>query len=474
MLMHRTKIYLKNIINKIILMALDFFLLIVFFFAAYSIRGVMHQAGMLSIPNPPIQHFYSYWYLLLIHIVFLYIFKIYLVRFSFWQEFKSIIQGISVGTVFVFFILALLKISQDVSRFDIIAIGIFAILILPLSKIFIKYILYKCGIWEANSLIIADPDEEFDLFYEGLKKNWYVGYSPQYVIRSDDIKDCSLSEYLIPERLESIIIDNNIILPILYKIDKDSFYDVFIKLDIFFDKLKMIPDLHSLFVNNISIENDGYNLIINFNNNLLKFHNSVVQYIFNRIMSIIIFLLLIPLFIIISIMIKIDSKGPVFYRARRIGHRDKDIYVYKFRTMFDGADMELEDLLDSDPEIKSEYENCYKIRRDPRITRCGRFLRKRSLDELPQIFNVLMGEMNLVGPRPIVRDEVEKYGEAFPELIRVKPGITGLWQISGRNDLHYEKRVELDLFYIKNWSLWMDMMILAKTSFVAVKGDGAY
>ena len=131
-------------------------------------------------------------------------------------------------------------------------------------------------------------------------------------------------------------------------------------------------------------------------------------------------------------------------------------------------------MLNSSAELRTEFHKNFKLKDDPRITRAGDFLRKTSLDELPQILNVLKGEMNLIGPRPIVRDEVEKYGEAFYELIKVKPGISGLWQISGRNDLDYEERIQLDLFYIKNWSLWMDIMIMFKTLSVVLRRKGAY
>jgi undecaprenyl-phosphate galactose phosphotransferase len=185
-------------------------------------------------------------------------------------------------------------------------------------------------------------------------------------------------------------------------------------------------------------------------------------------------ILISPLLLIIAILIKSDSKGPVIYRAGRIGYKEKDIYVYKFRTMFGDADEKLEELLSASVELRKEFEDNFKLKDDPRVTRVGRFLRKTSLDELPQIFNVLKGQMNLIGPRPIVREEVIKYGEAFYELIKVKPGMSGLWQISGRNDVDYERRVQLDLFYIKNWSLWMDITILLRTFIVVMQGRGAY
>ena len=473
MLAYNIKKYIKTFINIFVLMLADFLILVLSFFIAYYIRGILYNRGLLSIANIPIENFYTYWYLLLIHIFFLFIFNIYSMRFSYWEEMKEIIKSIVIGTVFVFFILALLKISEQISRFIIIFIGVLSILIIPYVKIFIKYLLHRTGIWQVDTLIIAREDSEFDAYCNALHKNWYVGYRPGYIIKTDE--DAGLiNSKLIRENLRDIIIENNIVLPILYKLDKEVFYDIFIRLDVVFDNIKLVPDMHSLFVNNISVEENGKNLLINFNNNLLKLNNRVIQYLFNKIVSILLALLLVPVFVIIGILIRIDSRGPILYQARRIGYKDKDFYIYKFRTMINDADKKLDELLNSSSRIQEEFEDSYKIKNDPRVTRIGRFLRKTSLDELPQIFNVLKGEMNLVGPRPIVRDETKKYGEAFYELIKLKPGITGLWQISGRNDLEYEERVQLDLFYIKNWSLWMDIMILFKTISVVLKGKGAY
>ncbi|MDY6935784.1 MAG: undecaprenyl-phosphate galactose phosphotransferase WbaP [Spirochaetota bacterium] len=474
MIRHRAKIYTKSIIGKLILLAGDLSILILSFFIAYNLRGIVYDMGLLSIPNVPIVYFYQYWYLFLIHLFFLYIFKIYNIRFSIWNEAREILKAITIATVFVFFILALLKISEQVSRFIIIFISIISIICIPALKSFLKFVLYRLGLWQADALIISNQNEGVDPYCQNLRDNWYIGYRPAYVITPYLIGNTSLIEYLTNERLQSIIKEYNIVLPILYKIDKDDFYKVFIKLDIFFDEIKLLPDMHSLFVNNITIEDGGRNFLLNINNNLLRFHNRLIQYVFNKIFSIIIFILVFPLLIFIGIAILIDSRGPMLYKAKRIGYKGRDFYIYKFRTMYKDADRNLDELLNSNHDLKKEFEESFKIKDDPRITSIGRILRKTSLDELPQLLNVLKGEMNLVGPRPIVSKERNKYNDAFYELIKVKPGITGLWQISGRNNVDYNKRIQLDLFFIKNWSLWMDVTILVKTFFVVIRGEGAY
>jgi Undecaprenyl-phosphate galactose phosphotransferase WbaP len=179
-------------------------------------------------------------------------------------------------------------------------------------------------------------------------------------------------------------------------------------------------------------------------------------------------------FVIIMILIKLDSRGPVFYRQARIGRFGRKFHVYKFRTMVQNADQILQTYLENSPELKAEWLATHKLKQDPRVTRIGSILRKLSLDELPQLWNIVIGDMSLVGPRPIVDAEVEKYGKCFDLYIKVRPGLTGLWQVSGRNDTTYERRVELDEFYVLNRSLRLDLQILWKTVFVVLKKDGAY
>ncbi len=170
-----------------------------------------------------------------------------------------------------------------------------------------------------------------------------------------------------------------------------------------------------------------------------------------------------PLWLFLTILVKISSRGPVFYRAKRLGRYGREIEILKFRTMYVDADIQLENLLAEHPELAKEWQNNFKLHRDPRITPIGRFLRRTSLDELPQFWNVLKGEMAIIGPRPIVNKERKYYGANYRVFSRMKPGITGLWQVSGRSDTGYPLRVKLDLYYIKNWSVWMDYFIFLKT-----------
>jgi len=175
------------------------------------------------------------------------------------------------------------------------------------------------------------------------------------------------------------------------------------------------------------------------------------------------FVLLSPFFLLVPVLIKLTSRGPVFYRQTRLGKKGRPIRVWKFRSMYADADDRLKAILESDPVRRAEWEANFKLADDPRVTPLGKFLRKTSIDEFPQLFNVFAGDMALVGPRPIVEGEVPFYGSAYETFASVKPGITGLWQASGRSDTDYARRVALDVHYVLNWSPWMDIWILFRT-----------
>jgi Undecaprenyl-phosphate galactose phosphotransferase WbaP len=183
---------------------------------------------------------------------------------------------------------------------------------------------------------------------------------------------------------------------------------------------------------------------------------------------------LLPLFLVIIAVVKFSSPGPVFFSHRRIRKHGAFFTMWKFRTMCVDSAQVLEDCLAQSPSARVEWLQAHKLRNDPRVTRVGLILRHLSLDELPQLWNVLEGTMSLVGPRPIVAAEVEKYGEYFADYCKVKPGLTGLWQVSGRSQVTYEERVQLDRMYVRDWSLSGDLKILLKTTFSVVNQDGAY
>jgi len=235
-------------------------------------------------------------------------------------------------------------------------------------------------------------------------------------------------------------------------------------------KISKLPLINSEFFN--SINHKGMALYVK--NRLLQKTERNIKMIFDKTLSFILFFLFLPILLLLYAIVYISSNGHPIYKQRRIGKDGITFNIYKFRTMKIDADMMLEEMLDSNPELKLEWEREFKLKNDPRITKVGKFLRRTSLDELPQIYNVFQGKMSLVGPRPIIEDEIEKYDEYFDYFKAVKPGITGLWQVSGRNDISYEERVRLDVWYVRNWSMELDVMILVKTAAIIFMRKGSY
>ena len=235
-----------------------------------------------------------------------------------------------------------------------------------------------------------------------------------------------------------------------------------------------VPDIYA--INNIWMSVRDFGGILGFatSNRLNMFWNLWIKRIMDTCIVLIGSILISPILLLIALLIKISSPGPVLYKHERIGQHGKRFKAYKFRSMVLDADERLKELLAKDKDAREEWEQNQKLKNDPRITAIGKFIRKTSLDEIPQFINVLKGEMSLIGPRPIVDDEVKKYGADFQRVFSIKPGLTGLWQVSGRSDVNYSYRISLDTYYLQSWSIWLDIWIICKTFGVLIKGRGAY
>ncbi|MEG3833523.1 MULTISPECIES: sugar transferase [unclassified Microcoleus] len=197
---------------------------------------------------------------------------------------------------------------------------------------------------------------------------------------------------------------------------------------------------------------------------------------FDILFSLSVLILFAPVYLLLAFLIALSSPGPIFYVQERVGKNRKRFYCLKFRTMVENADDILLEIMENSPHLRQEFEDNFKLKQDPRITWIGRFLRMTSLDEFPQFWNVLKGDMSVVGPRPLVEEELPRYGNHINKILTIRPGITGLWQVSGRNDIPYPRRVQIDLYYANDKNLWMDMWIVFKTIGVVIfpKNNGAY
>ncbi len=374
---------------------------------------------------------------------------IYTKRFDFWHESRLIAKSIILAFFLTMAYLAMTKTIDELSRLAVTFSFLFMLILIPVFKYFTKHLLFRIGAWKQPAYIYdKDPFLIKEVF-----SNPYLGY-----IQADQKKARSLvinSKNMTPQSLTSAI-DTAM---------NEKKEVVFIPLLNDFDLSR--STIHQLF--------NTHTNLITLSNNLNKPSVQLLNFFFNYALAFLLLPFLLPLLIIIATFIKIESPGSIFFIHHRIGKGGKVIPTLKFRSMYTDAQERLEELLKQSADIRHEWETNFKLKNDPRITKVGAFLRKTSLDELPQIFNVLKGDMNFVGPRPVVQEELDKYyKEDAKYYLMVKPGITGLWQVSGRSDTDYEFRVKTDKWYVNNWSLWLDIVILFKTIKVVLRSEGAY
>ncbi|MGC2398956.1 MAG: undecaprenyl-phosphate galactose phosphotransferase WbaP [Acidobacteriaceae bacterium] len=258
------------------------------------------------------------------------------------------------------------------------------------------------------------------------------------------------------------------------ELSQSAFTDVIERGGEVFPSLLLIPNTDFIWRDGTHTRDLMGTLGIHVRNNLLDRRSRITKRAIDLVSGTLLMILLLPLLVMISFLVVVDSGFPVFYRQERLGRGGRGFKLWKFRTMARDSKAILESYLQSEPHLMKEWTENQKLRRDPRITRVGKVLRKSSLDELPQLWNVIKGEMSLVGPRPIVHAEVIKYRESYALYSRITPGLTGLWQVSGRSSTTYAERVAWDTYYVRNWSMWMDIYLLARTVGVVLTGDGAF
>lgn len=375
--------------------------------------------------------------------------KIYSYRFDFWEETKLLLKALSLSFMIILAFLVLSRIETLFSRAFIIMYFILLALLFPFYKRFCKRILYSFIRLRKKVKIIGNQEQR-TLLKKEFRQNWYLGleYSEHnytaVFITTKNMPITELDKHLNHYMKETKDI---YVLPYAEKIN--------------FSKANML-EYFNIRTSVIHIENE-----------LLKPHNLLIKDVFEKICIIIIFPFFLVLHGLIAFIIKKDSKGAVLFKQQRLGKNNQPFECLKYRTMYEDGESLLRDYLVNNPEEVAYYEQYHKYKKDPRITNIGNFLRRTSFDELPQIINILQGNMSLVGPRPYMVEEREKLGSHIDIILLVKPGITGLWQVSGRNSLTFKNRIELDMWYIQNWSLWTDFVILVKTIKVVLMKKGA-
>ena len=342
-------------------------------------------------------------------------------------------------------------------------------------------VLRRLGVWQ-NRVIIIGAGKTAEQFIHAFYGNYYiVGFI-------EDRKDKPLLKQY-PwlggfDDIERVLQANPVHEVIIAApgLPRDRLVGIFYRVQPYVRKTSLIPDLFGIPIANVKTERslDDHLLVLKTTNSLQRRTNRCLKRAFDLVAGSIIAVCIAPILVATAIAIKLDSPGPVFYNAERIGknlrRQDMPTFTcYKFRSMYVDADEILRDYLAAHPEAAAEWREFQKLRGDdPRVTRVGRFIRKYSIDELPQIFNVLRGNMSLVGPRPYLPREREKIGDYYHVICMTTPGITGLWQVSGRNDIAFDGRLQLDAWYVRNWSLWQDITLLVRTIGVVLGQKGAY
>ncbi|MDC9603969.1 undecaprenyl-phosphate galactose phosphotransferase WbaP [Xenorhabdus griffiniae] len=401
----------------------------------------------------------------------------YTYRKPFWSELKEtllMLIGLAVAD------LAIVAISKwNFSRHQWAIFWLTIMFILPFCRWLTKLLLIKFKYWNMPTIIIGSGNNARDA-YLAICSERLLGFGVMGFVAPDN--NCAISPektlpffHLTPEQLLGKFHQHKIFIALEY--EQNQLQDKWLRYLSAHNirNVSVIPTLRGvpLYGTDMSHFFSHELLMLRVKNKLAKRSSSILKRSFDIIVSSLLLILLSPLFFFIGWKVSRDGASP-FYGHERIGQGGHKFKCLKFRSMVINSKEVLENLLKTDKNAMEEWKKDFKLKNDPRITPIGNFLRKTSLDELPQLINVLKGEMSLVGPRPIVEEELERYGDDKSYYLMAKPGMTGLWQVSGRNDVNYETRVYLDSWYVKNWALWNDIAILFKTVNVVLKRDGAY
>lgn len=416
----------------------------------------------------------------LLYLLFLNIEQLYNRRMQFWQVIEKIFQASLYAVVAIVIVLYIGQIAASTSRMFIFLLWLFSFIYLTVFRYLTKKFLEKVQLLQIPVLIIG-AGKTAELLVKGIINDAGMGYKIIGLLEDNCVRNGILKRFPVLGKfsdVEAVILKRGVqhVFIAAPGLEQEKLTRLIYKVQPLVKNMGIIPNLVGIPMGGIEVESFFYEklMLLRLKNNLARSWNRYLKTIFDFALTLVGTVAISPILIFIAIWIYKDSPGPVIFKHTRIGKNGKKFPCYKFRSMCIDAKEKLAELLENDPVSKAEWERDFKLKNDPRITKSGAFLRKTSLDELPQIFNVLKGEMSLVGPRPVIKEELERYGEYVDDYLMVKPGITGMWQVSGRSDIDYTERVLLDSWYVRNWSVWIDIVMLVKTFKVVLLRKGAY
>lgn len=406
-------------------------------------------------------------------------------RRQLWQEFGDIAGIAAVALLFDLALLYLLKV--EFSRLWVLTSWALVVPAIPLVRRLVKHVALELGGWLQPTVILGTGPNALEIAAAYDARNNHLGYQVQAFLDPAP-GACERSQEVAGRRIPVVPLEPGARelpgwlgqphLVVALELDEMLGREALIEsLAFHHGDIDVISPLKGLPINNTRVSHFFSRdiLSLRIHNNLARPFPQLVKRAFDLVAASALLLFVAPLIAVVAFRIKLVDGGAVIFAHTRVGRHGRLFRCYKFRTMVANSAEVLAELLANDPGARAEWEKDRKLKEDPRITPIGRFLRKTSLDELPQLLNIIKGEMSLVGPRPVVPDELELYGDAQLYYLQARPGLTGLWQISGRNDLDYERRVALDTWYVRNWTLWYDVLILFRTLLIVPqKANGAY
>lgn len=397
-----------------------------------------------------------------------------------WKRLQGLVRSCLYATLLLASINYFISGGREFPRSLLVISAVLAAVALFAVRHTVKRILVNMGLWQAPVLVVG-AGRTAELVDQVFEQDPNLGYRIIGLLEDHPAERRLTRKYPVLGRFdeaEAVIRRSQAELVVLAApgLPRTQLIDLFYRIQHEARNVAIIPNLFGLPVGNLEVESffDQKMVLMRTRNNMASRLNRFYKWSLDMVGALFGLMVFLPLYLVLTVLIFLDSPGPILFSHRRVGQNGREFPCYKFRTMVPNSHAELQKYLQKHPEALLEWETYYKLKDDPRITRVGRWLRKYSLDELPQFLNVLKGEMSLVGPRPIVQDEVVKYGRFIEDFYLVKPGITGLWQVGGRNDVSYDDRVQIDSWYVRNWSVWLDIVILLKTVRYVLTGRGAY
>jgi len=458
----------------------DLFMLALAFILAYLIRFATDLPVFYTVPASTFWFYFTLGLTILpLWVILFWVYRLYdwQVLLGGMQEYAGVFQACLTGAVLL--AMAEFLLGLVIARGWVALLGVFSFVLVSGGRFFMRRLAYalRCRGYLTSAALIIGANKEATALAEQILA-WPTSGLKLFGFVADEVENesatfsslpvlnnlANLDEVVTKYQVEDLILASS-------AVSREVLLDIFKRYGVAPNvRLHLSSGLFEIITTGLGVKEIAYVSLINVNRARLTGTDLIIKTILDYCLAVSALVLTSPVLFLIAVLVKLDSPGPVLYRRRVMGLNGSQFDAFKFRTMHINGDA----LLFSSPELMDELATKHKIKGDPRITRVGQFLRKYSLDEIPQLFNILRGEMSLVGPRMISPPELKNYGQWAMNLLTVRPGLTGLWQVSGRSNLSYEDRVRMDMFYIRNYTIWLDLHLILRTIPVVIRGEGAY